>query len=132
MQRDFWGRNFVVRGNAMGVIGGVEVYGELIFGYGEGAPVHISAAPARRSSPTLAIKLSRCCEVGGARTMLVAASRRVSILAIPFGHARNPAHSCEECPYHWVRSSGASAQRLGFRFQSYWRNKLPPPEVGRE
>ena len=39
-------------------------YAKLFSGHSESAPVHISAASARRRCPTLAIKLSRCCEMG--------------------------------------------------------------------
>ena len=89
--------------------------------YGERAPVHISVAAARRSGPTLAMTLSRCCEVGSVRPMLLAAWRRVSMFAIPFGHLRDRAHSSEECLSPCVRLSGASAQRPGFAFQCYCR-----------
>ena len=36
-------------------------------GCGEGAPVHTSAASARRRGPTLAVKLSSCCEAARRR-----------------------------------------------------------------
>ena len=39
-------------------------YAKLFSGHSESAPAHISAASARRRGPTLAIKLSRCCEMG--------------------------------------------------------------------
>ena len=86
VQRAIPRRSFFLHGNLKDAIGGVEFSGELMFGYGEGSPIYFSAAPARRSGPTLAIKLSRCCEVVGARPMSLAAWRRVSILAILRSH----------------------------------------------
>ena len=66
-------------------------------GHGEGAPIHINAASARCFGPTLVVKLSNCRDLVAPRPMQLAAWRRVSILAIPFGHTRDRAHSYEGC-----------------------------------
>ena len=67
-------------------------------GYGEGAPVHIGQAVARRCGPTLVIKVLRRFEVVCAWRMLLASWRRVSTLASLFDHHRERAHSFEGCP----------------------------------
>ena len=44
--------------NFKDAISGVDFSGKLMFGYGEDVQVYISAAPAKRTGPTLTIKLS--------------------------------------------------------------------------
>ena len=96
---------------------------EIDLGLGEGAPVHIGAAAARRRGPTLAVELWRFFEVVWIWPMQLAAWRRVLSLAIPIGHPRDQAHSSEECLSPWVGLKGASAQRPSSQLQSYRRRR---------
>ena len=45
------------------------IFGEFMFGYGEGGFVDIIAAPVKPSEPIFAIELSGRCEMAGARPM---------------------------------------------------------------